>query len=95
VDNDVAVIQQYPAGDGSAFAVERHHPVFLEGLRYLVRDGVQLASGFAVYDDEKIGETADTACIQKGDVGCQLVAGNLDDAAGFIDGFQCNFSLAL
>jgi len=76
--------------------VERRHPaVFLEGLRYLVRDGIQLALGFAAYDDKKIGEPADAAGIQKGDIGRQLVAGNLNNAAGFIDGFRCNFPLTL
>jgi hypothetical protein len=69
VHDNVAVVEQHPAGFRCAFAAPRAD---LFGLAQLpvdrLQDGVDLAVGAGAGDDKIIGEGRDTANVQQQDV---------------------------
>jgi hypothetical protein len=52
------------------------------------QDGTELAGAIAGADNKKIGKAANIADIQQDDVAGLFIAGYLDGAAAYLDGFQ-------
>jgi hypothetical protein len=84
VDNNIPIIQQYPAGIGGPFAVEGLLADLFEGMYHLFGDGFKLARRVAGGHDEIIGEAADVMRVQQDNIGGQLIAGDIYYAAGFV-----------
>ena len=73
--DNVAVIEEQPAGVGSPFAMVRQHSLFLQGFIDFLADGVYLPGAIASADNKIVRETAHLTDIQQNYITCLLIAG--------------------
>jgi hypothetical protein len=64
MDDNIAVIQQNPAGIGRTFNVMRQGTFFFNGLFYFVADRTGLPGAFSITNNKVIRKTALLAYIQ-------------------------------
>jgi hypothetical protein len=92
VDDDVAVVHEDPAGVGLTLAAEGLCAVGFGRLFHRLDDGLDLAVGGAVGDDEVVGEGSDVADVQQEDILRLLVGDGVYDVARQFVGFQTTSS---
>jgi hypothetical protein len=91
MDDDIAVIEQQPAGVQRALLVVRLDFLPFEAFTDLVLDGAELSLAFPAADDEVVAKTAQLADIQQDDVAGLLIAGRFRGPAGYFQCFQTEF----
>jgi hypothetical protein len=88
VHNDIAVIQQQPAGIDSPFMVVRNDALLLQTQLDFIIDSAQLPFIIAGTDYKVVGEAAHFTGIQKDDIGCLFFTRDVNGSAGYFDCFQ-------
>ena len=86
--NDVAVVQQQPAGVYCAFMVVWGDALFLQVQFYFVIYRTELPLVVAGADNEIVGKTAYFTGIQQHDIGCLFFTGDVHGGMGYFDCFQ-------
>ena len=82
MDDNVAIIQQEPAGIGASLAVMRQDAFFLQSFFYFVADGANLPGAFAGADNKIVRKAAYITDIQQDDIACLLIAGGFYGLTG-------------
>lgn len=93
VEDDVAVVQEHPAGVRVALAAHGLHLFGGQGFFDGVDDGVHLAGGAGGGEDKIIGEGRDAADVQQQDVLRLLFGEGVYDLVGEFVGLQSPFFL--
>ena len=79
MNNDVAVVHQYPSGLADTLTMQRRRAFFVERVEEGIRDGPDLALASGCTDDEVVGNGCQVADIEQDDIVSQLVCGNIND----------------
>jgi cobalamin-dependent methionine synthase I len=81
--DDIAIIEQEPAGVEAAFAVKRQDAFLFQALLDFIVDSAELPLAFAGANNEIVGKPADTMNVQQYDVAGLFIAGRVDGPAGY------------
>ena len=79
MDDDVAEVQQHPAGVYVAFPAEGSEAIAAQGLVQGIQQGLNLAHVHRRGDDEVVGEGRDLAYVEKQDVLGLLLGQQVND----------------
>lgn len=88
VDDDIAVIQQKPAGVQRALAVVGQDTFLFQTQLDIIDDAANLPLAITSANNKIVRKAAKTANVQQNDIGSLLIAGDFDRMAGYFDAFQ-------
>ncbi|OGO16846.1 MAG: hypothetical protein A2Z15_02695 [Chloroflexi bacterium RBG_16_50_11] len=80
--DNIAVIEQEPAGVGTTLAVMRQGTFFFQGFFDFFADGVYLPGAIAGTDNKIVRETTQFTDIQQDDIARLLIAGDFYSFTG-------------
>jgi hypothetical protein len=86
--NDIAVIEQEPAGVQRALAVMSQDTLLFQNQLDIVDDGANLPLAITGADNKIVRKAAKTANVQQNDIGGLLIVGDFDRTTGYFDAFQ-------
>jgi hypothetical protein len=88
VHDDIAVIQQEPAGVQRALAVVGQDTILFQAQFDIIDDSADLSLAITGADNKKVRKATSTANVQQNDIVGLLIAGDFDRTAGYFDAFQ-------
>ena len=88
VNDDIAVVEQQPAGVYGALAVIGRGALSFQAQLDVVEDRADLPLAVPGTDDKVVREAANAADVQQDDISRLLIAGYLYRASGYFNAFQ-------
>jgi hypothetical protein len=91
VHDDIAVVDEQPAGVQRALLVMRRYLLSLEAPADLILNSADLPLAFPATDYEVVGKAAQVADIQQDDVAGLFIAGRLRGPSGYFECLQTDY----
>ncbi len=88
VNDNVAIIEQEPAGIQRPLVVMRQDTLFFQAQPDIFKDSADLPLAVTGADNKIVRKTAPLADVQQNDIARLLIAGYLYGAAGYFNSFQ-------